>query len=154
MPSNKKTSLRDLGFATYAEYLRSRHWRRFRVEYKKARPWQCAICHDSDRLELHHVTYERLGQERLDDVRPLCQVCHSTLHQLAAEGLSGLNPDQVFFKGRAAVYARTRPDLNAEQPKRLSEMTSAEAREYNKNRKQNWKKRDWRKERRLPRKAA
>lgn len=153
MPS-KRVTLRELGFASYADYLRSPHWRRFRLEYKRVRSWRCAVCQEKDRLELHHVTYERLGNEQLDDVRPLCQACHAVVHQLEAEGRAGLNPDLLFFKGRSTVYARTRPDLNAEQPKRLSEMTPAEAREYNKNRSNNWRKRNWRNERALPRKTA
>lgn len=32
------------------------------------------------RLQVHHLTYERYGYERLDDLVTLCERCHSTEH--------------------------------------------------------------------------
>lgn len=31
-------------------------------------------------FDLHHVTYERVGSERLEDVRVLCRDCHELRH--------------------------------------------------------------------------
>lgn len=31
-------------------------------------------------FDLHHVTYARVGEEHLTDVRILCRVCHALLH--------------------------------------------------------------------------
>lgn len=64
----------------YRAYLRSREWADLRERYRRRRRWLCASCFDGDDLELHHVTYRRLGHERLDDVVPLCDPCHRALH--------------------------------------------------------------------------
>lgn len=38
----------------------------------------CDRCSERDGLELHHLTYERLGQERRSDVVALCKEHHRT----------------------------------------------------------------------------
>lgn len=66
--------------SSYQAYLRSDHWRSFKKRYRQSdRPQQCQGC-GSKYYELHHVTYERLGHEHLDDVVPLCRFCHKTMH--------------------------------------------------------------------------
>lgn len=107
--------LRRLGYPTYRAYLRSPHWRRFRLEYKRERGWEC-VCGERARLELHHLTYERLGAERLEDVRALCQTCHSTLHQLHREGQATLDPASLFSPLRAAEYAERKPARPEPEP--------------------------------------
>ncbi len=38
---------------------------------------KCERCgYSSARLEVHHLTYERFGRERLGDLRVLCKTCH------------------------------------------------------------------------------
>lgn len=88
----------------YAAYLRSPHWRRLRKRYQAERPWACDICEDDERLELHHKTYDRVGDGQLDDLIPLCQRCHSLLHQLVREGQASLEPTSAFDKSRAQPF--------------------------------------------------
>lgn len=65
-------------------YLQSAHWRTFRLEVLAARPncENCGLSRDLCRLfylndlDLHHLTYERLGKERPADVKVLCRACH------------------------------------------------------------------------------
>lgn len=71
--------LRELGYATYDEYLRSAHWQRLRRQFK-SRDARCYLCR-SRRFELHHRTYERLGCEVIDDLVPLCRWCHKDVHK-------------------------------------------------------------------------
>jgi len=72
--------LRHLGFSSYADYLSSTHWAEFRQKYfLSQRPKTCLVCGDG-RIQLHHVTYERLGQEKLKDVVPLCRKHHEDVH--------------------------------------------------------------------------
>lgn len=33
-------------------------------------------------LCVHHKTYERLGQEKIEDLQLLCRKCHDELHRL------------------------------------------------------------------------
>lgn len=74
-------SLSNLGFRTYAEYLESEHWKQFKQRYVQSdQPQRCRCC-GLAKYELHHVTYKRLGQERLTDVIPLCRECHDKVHE-------------------------------------------------------------------------
>lgn len=62
-------------------YLRSVHWRFLR--WKKGM-WMrlfgggvhCEKCGSGSRLQYHHITYERLGRERLSDLQIICNHCH------------------------------------------------------------------------------
>jgi hypothetical protein len=113
---------------TYADYLRSPHWRRVRQQYRESdRPQEC-ICGETDGLELHHLTYERLGRERLTDLRFLCGPCHDAVHVLEKRGdigldLAGLTSEQRakrYNAGRAEARQRASDEFDVEEP--LSEM--------------------------------
>jgi len=57
-------------------YLRSAHWRARRARAIARAGGSCERCGKPGRLEVHHVTYERLGRERDRDLRALCHRCH------------------------------------------------------------------------------
>ena len=70
--------------AKYAEYLRSAHWQNFRKEvmddsYECQRceipRWLAEIAYGQD-LNLHHLHYHSLGNEKGEDVEVLCRRCH------------------------------------------------------------------------------
>lgn len=62
-------------------YLKSLHWRITRWR-KKTQMWYsrgavfCERCGSRKRLHVHHVTYERLGWERMSDLQIICHKCH------------------------------------------------------------------------------
>lgn len=61
---------------------RSKHWKRLRVEALKRDRFQCVDCSKTGcLLEVHHLTYERMGAELLEDVVSLCQACHASRHR-------------------------------------------------------------------------
>lgn len=66
--------------ATYADYLRSEHWRDVRARACAAADYRCQLCYSRDHLEVHHRTYERLGHELPGDVTVLCSDCHGKFH--------------------------------------------------------------------------
>ena len=70
----------------WKHYLRSKHWRSIRARALKRDSRRCQTCRRTRRLEVHHLTYERLGEERLEDLVTLCQRCHSTAHQWERRG--------------------------------------------------------------------
>jgi hypothetical protein len=47
-----------------------RYWRLVKARFA------CERCGRKTDLRLHHLTYERFGNERLDDVQIVCSVCH------------------------------------------------------------------------------
>lgn len=64
----------------YEEYLRSEAWaeqRRSALFFARNR---CQLCNSQDRLEVHHRTYERLGNESPEDLTVLCWSCHKKFH--------------------------------------------------------------------------
>ena len=65
----------------YARYLKSAHWQRYRARRIKQARNRCQDCGGFRRkLQLHHVSYRRLGHEHDDDVLVLCGRCHQKRH--------------------------------------------------------------------------
>ena len=85
-----------LGFKTYNDYLLGDHWKSFKSRYRKSgRSVSCAVC-GSNSTQFHHRTYERLGNEGLDDVIPLCRKHHEDVHsKLKEAGLSVGGTDKI-----------------------------------------------------------
>lgn len=72
----------------YEEYLRTEHWHDFPIHMKRRFP-NCQDCgitglearkRDRQGLNVHHLTYERLGQEKERDVVVVCHYCHLKRH--------------------------------------------------------------------------
>jgi hypothetical protein len=62
-------------------FLASPEWKRIRRDALAQAGYRCDRCATSDRLEVHHLTYERFGgQEQLEDLRVLCRTCHQQVH--------------------------------------------------------------------------
>jgi hypothetical protein len=73
--------LHRLGFPSYGAYLRSPQWKAVVWRYRHSRlPQRCAVCGDRQTM-LHHRNYNRIGNERLGDLIPLCQAHHDQQHQ-------------------------------------------------------------------------
>ncbi len=72
--------LRQLGFRSLKEYLRSHLWRQAKQRYRRSVfPKRCLVC-NVRKVQLHHRTYERIGNEKLADLAPLCRTHHKQLH--------------------------------------------------------------------------
>ena len=65
----------------YRSYIHSKRWARKRRFYFSAFPKLCASCSSKDDLQLHHITYQRLGCERPEDLIMLCKECHEDFHE-------------------------------------------------------------------------
>lgn len=73
-------------FVDYYAYIRSDAWRQVKIRYLKSElPNHCYVCHApwSNALQFHHRSYERLGNELLSDIVPVCQRCHLLIHYIA-----------------------------------------------------------------------
>lgn len=66
--------------ASYGVYLRSPHWRRERQRQLGRDGFRCQRCGGTRHLEVHHLTYARLGSERPGDLTTLCRGCHGAIH--------------------------------------------------------------------------
>lgn len=68
-------------WADYQDYLASRWWKVRRLKAIRKAGFQCEQCGTRGLLEVHHLSYQRLGAERDKDLRALCPPCHRAAHQ-------------------------------------------------------------------------
>jgi hypothetical protein len=64
----------------YAKYLKSHSWKMKRRTVLGRANHRCQLCDTRFRLEVHHRTYKRLGNERDGDLIVLCSSCHARRH--------------------------------------------------------------------------
>jgi hypothetical protein len=64
----------------YRQYLRSPEWdgRRRKALYRAG--YRCEKCGKAKPLQVHHLTYERIFNERPGDLQAVCDRCHRRLH--------------------------------------------------------------------------
>lgn len=92
---NLCSQLNKFGFKNYRDYLLSKHWidikRRFFTESKRIVTINgvkvCEICRKNGILNVHHITYKRLGEEYLGDLFLICDDCHNTIHKRALKSI-------------------------------------------------------------------
>ena len=61
-------------------YMRSDRWKALKLQVLTIQNNQCKLCSSPYDLHLHHLTYKRLGDEKLSDLAVLCGQCHQTQH--------------------------------------------------------------------------
>ncbi len=64
----------------YQEYLRSPEWREKRSRVMRRASYLCEMCGERRATEVHHLTYDRIFREELDDLKAICRECHKTIH--------------------------------------------------------------------------
>lgn len=86
----------------YGQYMDSDDWTAKRRLFfaDTTLPKVCMGC-GSDTVELHHLTYERLGFELLTDLAPLCHTCHLKLHKM--DPLAGRKGGLLAFR-KSLIY--------------------------------------------------
>lgn len=68
----------------YNEYLKSAEWKHKRKSKLKQANFKCDGCGEKyGMLEVHHLTYDRVGMELLSDLAAYCINCHRIAHDLA-----------------------------------------------------------------------
>lgn len=65
----------------YQNYMKSQEWRNKAKERLEIDDYQCVLCGCNGDLEVHHITYKRLGSENVyQDLVSVCPRCHVLLH--------------------------------------------------------------------------
>ena len=62
------------------DYMESLDWQIIRLKAMKRDDYECVTCGAISGLEVHHITYSRLGNEKLSDLATLCRDCHQAVH--------------------------------------------------------------------------
>ena len=65
----------------YERYVQTDCWKLRRARYLKLQD-RCEVCQNHVELDVHHLSYERLGEERDSDLIAVCRDCHALLHEL------------------------------------------------------------------------
>jgi hypothetical protein len=60
----------------YQAYLASRQWALKREAVRDRSNGQCERCWINPMMAVHHLTYARVGDERLEDLLAICDPCH------------------------------------------------------------------------------
>lgn len=84
------------GADKYQQYIASYLWWKRRQFVFYWANWKCARC-DGEATEVHHLTYSRLGHERMEDMEPLCHECHCKVHGKEAGAWSHWSMRPVFL---------------------------------------------------------
>lgn len=64
----------------YQEYLKTDHWKVKKTKALERAHYRCENCGSNEHLQVHHRTYERIGEEEPDDLCVLCEDCHHGYH--------------------------------------------------------------------------
>jgi hypothetical protein len=64
----------------YADYLETPEWFTVRMTALAVAGGRCEVCNTEAPLDVHHRTYDRLGEEVLEDLSVLCRECHERFH--------------------------------------------------------------------------
>ena len=64
----------------YCEYLNSQEWKGKRDLALKRDGYKCQKCKIKTADDVHHLTYENLGNEKLSDLLSVCRECHIRIH--------------------------------------------------------------------------
>lgn len=70
----------DASYTNYAKYLNSVHWKNTRKKKLIQTEFRCEKCGSREKLQVHHLTYENIGAEYLEDLQVLCASCHTKVH--------------------------------------------------------------------------
>jgi len=102
----------------YLEYLKSEDWDRKRRLVLKRANHNCEGCgSESIGLEVHHLNYDRKGNELLTDLVAYCGACHDLAHGYAS---TELDIEWQLYLCLASDF----------RPKPISEMSEVEKEEY------------------------
>ena len=63
----------------YISYLESPEWRAKRQVIFERDGRKCVLCGE-DGIQVHHLTYDRIGHEDNDDLISVCLNCHAKIH--------------------------------------------------------------------------
>ena len=66
--------------ALHRQYLRSPKWQILRGKVFRRDGYICQECHENLARQVHHLTYTRWGNERMEDLISVCDPCHKRIH--------------------------------------------------------------------------
>lgn len=103
------TITRSKVYMNYTQYLKSDHWIDLRGAKMLEANGMCKKCKCKSSLQVHHLTYERKGYERLSDLMVLCERCHEKAHNLFPAYVDNWKPTLKTKNKAKKAVVRERP---------------------------------------------
>jgi len=66
---------------SHRAYILSEEWRELSLLTRKRDGYRCKQCGATSNLNVHHLHYNTLYHETLEDLVTVCQPCHKEIHQ-------------------------------------------------------------------------
>jgi 5-methylcytosine-specific restriction endonuclease McrA len=63
----------------YANYMLSSQWKARCFDVLQRDKYLCQACFKHKATQVHHLTYKRVGKERLEDLISVCKRCHNII---------------------------------------------------------------------------
>ena len=90
-------------------YMRFPEMRRLRKLAFSRESSLCANCREAKAAELHHIRYENLGKDTLEDIAAVCRGCHPHLHAVPI-GDPDILERFLFYRGACQNLMKLPPD--------------------------------------------
>ena len=65
----------------YTKYLKTYKWKQRRAKALRIGGFKCAYCKSTKRLQVHHLNYKNVFNEKPEDLIVLCTICHDSEHK-------------------------------------------------------------------------
>ena len=73
------------------DYMETEVWKGLAKQRLKMDGMKCTSCGSGENVQVHHLRYPEVwGEERLDDLRTLCDSCHKEIHKVDIERRNNL----------------------------------------------------------------
>tara|TARA_R110000824_G_scaffold387601_1_gene582948 strand:+ start:110 stop:643 length:534 start_codon:yes stop_codon:yes gene_type:complete len=66
----------------YHSYLNTKEWHDKRNKMLKYANYKCSRCENTEKLQIHHLNYNTIGEESLSDLEVVCVSCHKIIHKI------------------------------------------------------------------------
>lgn len=96
------------GFASYAAYLDTPHWRHLKARTLKRYNGVCFVCGSAKDHICHHCSYDNFPHERDSDLVNLCHKCHSEVHVINRQEHIPLRQCHIVYKQRFRMPRSTK----------------------------------------------
>ena len=67
-------------YEQYRQYTASNKWKIKRDNRMALDNHECALCFTTSHLQVHHITYDRIFNEKMSDLLTVCKSCHEIIH--------------------------------------------------------------------------
>lgn len=98
----KKKKVR--GRTSYENFINSPEWAAIRNRYWRGHPKKCAVCDTASYIHLHHMVYGEFGQEKDEDLIPLCKNHHEEYHAQNGTQRDMRNRTMEFVGARKRIF--------------------------------------------------